>query len=640
MLHVTRLTDRTGAYYLADCAVELGAHAAPGQWVGAGARDLGLSGDVGARELAGVLQGRAPATGRPLVTEGRSVTAYDLTFTAPKSVSVLFALGRDTDPATVITAHACAVDAALGYLAERALTGRRHHGAERTVVAVDGLVGAAFGHGLSRDGDPHVHSHVLVANLGHGGDGRWSALDGRALFAHARAAGAIYGAELRQRLTGALGVGWVARESGFDVAGVDPTLVGEFSGRSAAIRAHLYDWERTGGRPSGGARHTAWAATRPAKEHGPSDRERREGWARRAVRAGQSQENLALATTGRGDLAVDLDERRFAARLADARAPTRREAVAAWADSLPAGAPAAWVGGCVDRLADWGTEVGVAERATAPGPLVASARQRRVLGARPRTPSTLGTWQRGARALDTYHRRWGEDGRSPDPGDPAARRGLSAVRLADHLATEHSARRGPPRARSAHGRVARARHVGPRPVLSGQRSRPSNERSRPEVSWRHGSLRWAGVSETHPRRFRASMAKAAPGAPRAMASTGRRRRRTVEVETEGRTRPLACFAAPIVRVATSRSPPSADSASRVGRSAMPGRTTVVPNRDTNASAWRPQRARAWERSWRHARVKSPCPAPSLTIVGRSGMGAMLATSSSAKRTGCPSGSRW
>ena len=73
----------------------------------------------------------------------------------------------------------------------------------------------------------------------------------------------------------------------------------------------------------------------------------------------------------------------------------------------------------------------------------------------------------------------------------------------------------------------------------------------------------------------------------------------------------------------------------VDRSAIPRRTTVVPKSERNPSAAEPQRTRAWERSWRQASTRSPCPAPSLTIAGRSGIGAMLATSSRARSVGGP-----
>ena len=88
-------------------------------------------------------------------------------------------------------------------------------------------------------------------------------------------------------------------------------------------------------------------------------------------------------------------------------------------------------------------------------------------------------------------------------------------------------------------------------------------------------------------------------------------------------------------VATSWSPASALTSLSVAVSAIPGSTTVVPKSERNPPAAVPHRLRACERSCRHANVSSPCPPPSLTIGTRSGMGAMLATSSSARSVGAP-----
>ena len=99
------------------------------------------------------------------------------------------------------------------------------------------------------------------------------------------------------------------------------------------------------------------------------------------------------------------------------------------------------------------------------------------------------------------------------------------------------------------------------------------------------------------------------------------------------TPPGGCAGALTERVRTSSSPARAERASSVRTSPIPGSTTVVPNRDRNPSAAEPHRPRAWERSWRQARVRSPWPPPSLTTAGRSGIGAMLATSSRASTTG-------
>ena len=128
------------------------------------------------------------------------VAGFDLTFSAPKSVSVLFGLGDDELRGRVRAAHDVAVREAVGYLERSAAAVRRGH-AGAIVEEASGLVAAAFRHRTSRAGDPQLHTHVLVANLGRGIDGRWSALDGRRLYAEARAASFIYQAVLRGELT-------------------------------------------------------------------------------------------------------------------------------------------------------------------------------------------------------------------------------------------------------------------------------------------------------------------------------------------------------------------------------------------------------------------------------------------------------
>ena len=206
-----------------------------GRWVGAGAEGLGLRGPVGGDDLGTVLSGAAPATGRRLAGRAAAVSAFDLTFSAPKSVSVLMALGAPEAAAAVLGSHEAAVRGTLDYVAHHRAAVRRTHESERQVVSARGIVGAAFTHGTSRALDPHLHTHVLVANLAQGPDGRWSALDGRGLFAHARSAGALYDAHLRWALTAELGVDWMPRGAGHEVAGIDPLVLGGFSERAAEI---------------------------------------------------------------------------------------------------------------------------------------------------------------------------------------------------------------------------------------------------------------------------------------------------------------------------------------------------------------------------------------------------------------------
>ena len=212
MLLVTALSDRAGGYYLADLAGELGPLGVAGPpevaggcrtgeqghgcWVGRG-RGPRAARAGGGRDLGTVLSGAAPATGRRLAGRAAAVSAFDLTFSAPKSVSVLVALGA---PEVAGRCSGPTRRRSAGPSTTWPITGRRCAGPTSWSVrccATRGIVGAAFTHGTSRALDPHLHTHVVVANLAQGPDGRWSALDGRGLFAHARAAGALYDARLR-----------------------------------------------------------------------------------------------------------------------------------------------------------------------------------------------------------------------------------------------------------------------------------------------------------------------------------------------------------------------------------------------------------------------------------------------------------
>jgi conjugative relaxase-like TrwC/TraI family protein len=459
VLHVARLTDPTGRYYLNDQQVELSpgggsanhdrsptrlAPGGTGRWTGAAAARLGLTGPVAATDLAGVLAGGMPGSGRPLVRRRGAVAGYDLTFTAPKSASVLFALGGAEAATETVAAHEEAVEAAMGYVARRAAAVRRGGGDERRLVPVSGLVAAAFSHSVSRALDPHLHTHVVVANLGHGPDGRWTALDGRGLFAHALAAGHLYDAELRHRLTQRLGLGWQLRSSGrHEVEGIGPDVVGAFSSRRAEILGHLAT-QRSGmvgrtGRPSHRSFRVARVVTRDAKEPGVEPAALARRWREQAeacgVDAGTLSARLGRTTTSESVV----DEHRFSNLLSQASpgGVARRDAVTAWAGALERGASVADVERCCDLVFPWPNAVGVAEgrrppAAVSPGHLLLAG-----LGPRPGSPRLLGVWLDAADAVTRYRTRWGVTDRSrPLGGDSGGElAGFAAHRLADHLAT-------------------------------------------------------------------------------------------------------------------------------------------------------------------------------------------------------------
>jgi conjugative relaxase-like TrwC/TraI family protein len=238
-----------------------------------------------------MLNGAHPLSGERLGVPpgGVRVAGYDLTFRAPKSVSLLYGLGTPEVAGAVREAHDHAVTEALGYLERQAAIVSRGHARERQELA-SGLVAAAYRHRTSRAGDPLLHTHVLVGALGRGGDGRWTALDGRALYAHAKTAGYLYQAVLRGELTRRLGVGWGPVHRGAaDIAGVPRPVIEAFSQRRAQIRR----WLAASGGHSARAAQVAALATRPAKERGVSEATLRGRWRERAEAVGFTDRELA-----------------------------------------------------------------------------------------------------------------------------------------------------------------------------------------------------------------------------------------------------------------------------------------------------------------------------------------------------------
>jgi Ti-type conjugative transfer relaxase TraA len=250
---------------------------APGQWTGTGAGSIGLTGEVDAERFSDLLDGaglrKPPAEG--------AVAGFDLTFRAPKSVSVLWAVGSEELVAELRAGHDQAVSDALGYLEQVACQARRGAGGIHQVKG-RGFVAAAFVHRASRAGDPLLHTHVVVGNLTQGPDERWTALDARHLYRQAKTAGFLYQAVLRRELTERLGLQWTPVEHGVaDITGVSRAVIEHFSQRRAQILEHMAEH---GGRSPASAQIAA-LETRHAKQDVPVDR-LRELWRARAAEHG------------------------------------------------------------------------------------------------------------------------------------------------------------------------------------------------------------------------------------------------------------------------------------------------------------------------------------------------------------------
>ncbi len=200
----------------------------PGVWAGSGCAELGLTGVVDIRDMdalygrfvdprtaggAEVILGwnvsaRVMHAGTPREYVVQPNAAFDVTFSPSKSVSALWAAHASAAVRqAVVDAHDAAVTVALSYLEDNAGHTRAGAGGLRRVES-DGFIIATFRHRTSRStdpdarvGDPQLHTHCAILNRIRGGGGVWRTLDSKAIYRHAHAAGALYGAVLERKLT-------------------------------------------------------------------------------------------------------------------------------------------------------------------------------------------------------------------------------------------------------------------------------------------------------------------------------------------------------------------------------------------------------------------------------------------------------
>jgi conjugative relaxase-like TrwC/TraI family protein len=305
VLDVAKLTPGREDYYLSRLADNreeyLSGHGeSPGRWHGQGAASLGLDGEASKDGFRRLIQGRHPETGELLGRKhGRNaVTGFDLVLRPSKSVSVLYGLGDTATGQAVLDAHHIGLVEATAYLDGQLGARRGHGGAEH--VGGGGLLAVGFDHRTSREGDPLVHTHLVVANRVQGPDGRWTALNGRDVYRHRRAADAIYRAALQRELTRSLGVAWTDadRHGNREIRGMPTELVRAFSKRAEQVNAEVERLEASGRLRT--PRLVKWAvhATRKAKQHEtPETLYAR--WRQEAGERGTDPDALVRAVTGR-----------------------------------------------------------------------------------------------------------------------------------------------------------------------------------------------------------------------------------------------------------------------------------------------------------------------------------------------------
>jgi conjugative relaxase-like TrwC/TraI family protein len=317
VLAIAKLTPGQEGYYERSVAPALddyyaGRGESPGIWSGRGAATLELEGVVEEGELGKLVRGLHPKSSErlrrhpkqrtitieridPEAGERRTeqkkldpVAGYDLVFSAPKSISLLYALGGEEAQLAVAQAHAAAWQEALTYLEDEACVTRKgRNGVIREHA--EGFVAAAYQHRTNRAQEPHLHTHVIVANMARSPDGTWRALDGEALLKnHRLAAGYLYQAHLRRELSQRFGVRWREPVKGMaELRGVSAAVLREFSTRRTQVLEYLAD------RGTAGFYAAAVAQVETRERKRELDLPRlREDWRARAAEHGLGQREL------------------------------------------------------------------------------------------------------------------------------------------------------------------------------------------------------------------------------------------------------------------------------------------------------------------------------------------------------------
>ena len=249
MLSIGALSSaaQAASYYEQDgyYAKEDPEHREASAWTGKGADELGLKGPVDPGTFRAVLEGKVlDGSGRQLGRRGKDGEILhrpgrDLTFSAPKSVSIAALVGDDR---RIVDVHDRAVVAALDWIERNAAetrlkdpeTGRMVRAGNQKIVA------ATFRHDTSRNLDPQLHTHAVLANMVQGEDGKWRSMANEKLYGAKMLLGALYRSELARGLKD---LGYrlekTHADGRFEIAGVPREAIEAFSSRRTEIEAAM-----------------------------------------------------------------------------------------------------------------------------------------------------------------------------------------------------------------------------------------------------------------------------------------------------------------------------------------------------------------------------------------------------------------
>ncbi|WP_080932681.1 MobF family relaxase [Xanthomonas albilineans] len=248
-----------------------------GQWQGQGAEALGLQANVDQAQFSRLLNGQLPNGERIHATfnadENKKRMGIDLTFSAPKSVSMQALVGGDK---RVLAAHDLAVTRAVQEV-EKLAEARKKVAGKSSRERTGNMVVAKFRHEMSRAKDPQLHTHAVVLNMTQRSDRKWRALANEDIFRAQHEIGGIYMTELAKELR-ALGyeIRMVDDRGNFELDHISRKQIEAFSGRSKVIEEALQNQGKTRATATTLEKQVISLATRPRKDE--RDREIIKQW--------------------------------------------------------------------------------------------------------------------------------------------------------------------------------------------------------------------------------------------------------------------------------------------------------------------------------------------------------------------------
>ena len=258
--------------------------------------------------------------GRKSIEAGEAVAGYDLTFTLPKSVDILWAAGDPYVRQTIMRCHKEAVKESIDWFeSHEAYSRTGKDGIVKRHAA--GIIAVDFTHWDSREGDPHLHDHVLISNIVKRADGSTGALDGKALYSAAVAISERHTNLFMDKMTASLGVQWRQRKVPgmkscvYDLVGIDDQLIDAFSRRNAEINQRVSKevekLRAEGIEPTQSMlrklHQRAWRLSRKAKPKDPKSlHELMDEWNEELVMLGYDPQRIVQDTIGRGGLNMDI----------------------------------------------------------------------------------------------------------------------------------------------------------------------------------------------------------------------------------------------------------------------------------------------------------------------------------------------